>query len=223
MGAAFAIAGHHGGLPDRDGMKKGVQGDAGLSAVVGLWTEAVADCPELAVFDWPRTEVRDKFLFDLETRILFSCLVDADWADTSEHDQRVKGWPEEPEPPRLKREIAEGWLANVLKKIDEKARQCKTPEVGRARADVLQSALKSATESHPGFFTMAVPTGGGKTLSGLAFALKHITEHGLRRFIYVAPYLSILDQNARVIRDALGVSKDGIEVFEHHSLTVSVG
>ena len=64
-----------------------------------------------------------------------------------------------------------------------------------------------------------MPTGGGKTLSGLAFALRHAEKHGLRRVLYVVPYLSILDQNARVLRDALGAGDDGSVVFEHHSLT----
>ncbi|MGH7136275.1 MAG: CRISPR-associated helicase/endonuclease Cas3, partial [Pirellulales bacterium] len=65
---------------------------------------------------------------------------------------------------------------------------------------------------------MAVPTGGGKTLSALAFALAHAARYGLRRVIYVAPYLSILEQNAREIRRALEVSTDSELVFEHHSL-----
>ena len=54
--------------------------------------------------------MRDRLLFDLETRVIFSCLVDADWSDTAEHDRRVKKQPEEPEPPPLTKEIAEAWL-----------------------------------------------------------------------------------------------------------------
>jgi CRISPR-associated endonuclease/helicase Cas3 len=87
---------------------------------------------------------------------------------------------------------------------------------------VLQACLAAAATT-PGLFSLTVPTGGGKTLSGLAFALKHAAAHNLRRVIYVAPYLSILDQNARVLRQALGFGPDAPELFEHHSLAEPPG
>jgi CRISPR-associated endonuclease/helicase Cas3 len=222
---AFAVAGHHGGIPSLDEVRTAVRSDEGSVAVAKLWPEAVADCPELEQTAWPKLELGDRrdgdrLLFDLETRLLFSCLVDSDWADTSEHDRRVKGWPNEPTPPELTSELAQAWLKNVLAAISARADKCRSAEVARARSDVLNAALEKAGES-PGFFTLEVPTGGGKTLSGLAFALGHVATnhlHRLRRIIYVAPYLSILDQNGRVIREALGVGRDAPEVFEHHSL-----
>ena len=61
----------------------------------------------------------------------------------------------------------------------------------------------------PGFYSLTVPTGGGKTLSGLAFSLRHAAEFMASQIIYVAPYLSILDQNAREIVRALGVAQEG--------------
>src|SRR5439155_24478082 len=84
-------------------------------------------------------------------------------------------------------------------------------------------AALTAAEQAPGLFAMTVPTGGGKTLSGLAFALAHARRHGLRRIIYVAPYLSIIEQNAREIRRALGVEDELDFVFEHHSLAEPAG
>ncbi len=219
FGVAFAIGGHHGGLPSLSDLKHAANDNpAGRAAISEFWEEAVADLPALADLRWTPTEVRDRLLLDLETRVLFSCLVDADWSDTADHDRKVKGWSEEPSPPPLTEELAHRWLEGVLETIRGKAERCERTEVRQARADVLDVAL-AAAESPPGFFTLEVPTGGGKTLSGLAFALKHAARRGLRRIIYVAPYLSILDQNAGVIREALRVGADGIEVFEHHSLS----
>lgn len=210
---AFVIAGHHGGLPDRSALKDSIRSPAGLGVVRQHWDSAVKDCPEIdheiaALHQCDTVQSLDVFI-----RLLFSCLVDADWQDTSDFYRRAAGRSESASPVAFAPATA---LANLMTYIEARAGACKDRRVADIRRETLDFALAAAAEP-PGLFTMTVPTGGGKTLSSLAFALSHASQHGLRRVIYVAPYLSILEQNAREIRRALGV-ENGDFVFEHHSL-----
>ena len=215
---AFAIAGHHGGLPDATKLKDAVNGSSGREVANAVWSAATADCPDVGQVSLSPFVEADCLANELLTRLVFSCLVDADWTDTAAHTRFVEGRSAEPPTPPIE---AERWLARVLQFIKQRAANCREPFVAAARAEVLAAALQTADEE-PGIFSLTVPTGGGKTLSGLAFALKHAAKHGLRRVIYVAPYLSILDQNAIVIRKALGFECNASEVFEHHSLAEPV-
>jgi CRISPR-associated endonuclease/helicase Cas3 len=225
--AAFAIAGHHGGMPDKAKLVGDVKGESGAAVVTQIWQTAVNDCPELSHIDFRPPAVKGA-LADLLTRLVFSCLVDADWSDTAEHERRVKGLEREAKAPVLE---AATWLHRLLAFIERTAEKCqeKSPEIAVIRGQILQACL-AAGEYIPGLFSLTVPTGGGKTLSGLAFALKHAAHHRdgqdrprFRRIIYVAPYLTIIDQNARVIRQALGFGPEALEVFEHHSLAEPPG
>jgi CRISPR-associated endonuclease/helicase Cas3 len=212
-----AILGHHGGMPDDYEIDDSLSGIAGREAVTEIRDRAIADCRLLdEIKPGPYADFADFEALEEElvTRLLFSCLVDADWADTARHEQIAKGLPADPVPPPLDAELR---LPKALAHIAGKAAGSTQPTLAKARADVLESCL-AAAERRPGFFSLTVPTGGGKTLSGLAFALAHAKSHRLRRVIYVVPYLTILEQNAAVIRDALGVAADDLAILEHHSL-----
>jgi CRISPR-associated endonuclease/helicase Cas3 len=96
--------------------------------------------------------------------------------------------------------------------LDRKCRDAPDTLINRHRAQVLAKCREKARLG-PGLFTLTVPTGGGKTLSSIAFALKHAVMHGIERVIYVIPYTSIIEQNAAVFRDIFGDDK----ILEHHS------
>ena len=95
---------------------------------------------------------------------------------------------------------------------------CENTSIRLIRKEILQACLEAAAQP-TGVFSLTVPTGGGKTLSSLAFAMHHAVHHGKRRIIYVAPYLSIIDQNMQVIHEALGLTAEDRLLFAHHSLS----
>lgn len=208
--AAFAIAGHHGGLPDmgsrasmEDGtlmgrMQKPLSGENNPSA----WKTEV-NVPGGA-FTPAWLSKTGGFAQAMYTRMLFSCLVDADYLDTEaymSHENVIRGFDADFSQllSRLQSYVAP-WL--------EKAEG----PVNRKRNELLLQCLAGA-EKPRGLYTLTVPTGGGKTVSSLAFALSHAVKHGLSRVVYVAPYTSIIEQNAKQFRKILGDPN----VLEHHT------
>lgn len=143
------------------------------------------------------------------TRMLFSTLVDADRLATK---QFYAGF----EPALLHEDLRYDSIAALREqldaRLDEMTADADATDVNSLRAEVL-AACRSAAELKPGRFSMTVPTGGGKTLSAMSFALRHAARHDLRRVIVVIPYTSIIEQNAKIYRDALGADN----VLEHHS------
>ena len=134
------------------------------------------------------------FTISFFTRMLYSCLVDADFLDTERFmsNGSVARDPGEPLP------ILRGKLAQYLKKFDHPQN-----DLNRMRCNILNRCLQMA-ENGRGLFTLTVPTGGGKTLSSLAFALEHAKHNEQRRVIYVIPYTSIIEQTAEEFRTVLG-------------------
>jgi len=140
-------------------------------------------------------------------RMLFSCLVDADFLDTEAFMNRRQATIRGKGEPSL-----EELSGSFEKHMADLCRQAPSSDVNEIRKDVLVQCRQAARE-RPNVYSLTVPTGGGKTLSSLAFALLHALEHGKVRIIYVIPYTSIIEQTAAVFR-AIPDFKDA--VIEHH-------
>lgn len=152
----------------------------------------------------------------LDVRMLFSALVDADFLDTEAHFQ---GGPEgkryRDSGPDLNAEQA---LALVFAHLERlKAESQSAVIVAHVRQQLLDACVAGAVLDH-GLFNLTAPTGSGKTLAMLAFALKHALTHGLRRVVLVIPYLSIIEQTAKIYRDIFAPVFGEHYVLEHHSL-----
>ncbi|WP_352401529.1 CRISPR-associated helicase Cas3' [Synergistes jonesii] len=208
--AAFCIAGHHGGMPDGGG-----RGDTSDTPTLcgrlrrvhenklpeyGAWQQEVklpVEAPLPAFFG------TDAFADSFFTRMLYSCLVDADFLDTEYFIKSgaVERGSYEP-------------ISLLMEKLKKYIALWQSPknELNRRRCEILETCMKSG-QLPKGLYTLTVPTGGGKTTASLAFALSHALEHGMSRVIYVIPYTSIIEQNAAKFRDILGNEN----VVEHHS------
>lgn len=207
---AYLVAGHHAGLPD---WYSADTGNAALSVRLGEgkqnlerirnMTDILAAAPDVPA--GPPSWMRPKNMH-LWMRVLYSCLVDADFLDTEAFmNQKQSG------------ERSQYPLLNELKELfdrymEEKIKEAPNTPVNAMRKQVLDACRERANESS-GLFSLTVPTGGGKTLSGMAFALEHALTHGKTRIIYVIPYTSIIEQTAKELRRIFGDEN----VIEHHS------
>ena len=210
--AAFAVAGHHGGLPDMGGKSAADDGTlfARLNKTLSggddpsAWKQEIVLNGAPSMPEWAE-KCRDGRVQALYTRMLFSCLVDADFLDT---ENALQG----PQPRGGYAPLAALW-EKLQGHVAPWLKEPKT-ELCAKRNDILRRCLQGG-EEEKGLFTLTVPTGGGKTVSSLAFALSHAVRHGMERIIYVIPYTSIIEQNAKVFAEILGEEN----VLEHHSQT----
>ncbi|MDY7009466.1 MAG: CRISPR-associated endonuclease Cas3'' [Planctomycetota bacterium] len=212
---AFAPYGHHAGLPAHSAIK-GVD-QRYKDALVMLWPEAVNDCPELSSIKKvkiPEEIATVPLRSDVWIRMLFSCLVDADWCDTNAWEEGKHPYTYKPPPLNMKQRQLQ-----LKKFVSDKPQK---GDVNAIRREVMESCLRAA-EMTPGVFSLSVPTGGGKTLASLAFALKHCQNYqhlaGPKRIITVIPYLNILGQTANEYYEAIKVKPEDGTIFEHHSLS----
>jgi CRISPR-associated endonuclease/helicase Cas3 len=205
LGSAFGVAGHHAGLHDLSDLQSATNKSAPrFEEVVPKLQQRFA--AEVGAFPKPPgcpSHATTEHAVEMYTRLLFSCLVDADRLDTAL-------WPEEPPTDQpLRPEIL---LENVEAERARKRAADSASPLCDLRNRIFDASVAAGTREQ-GFFSLTVPTGGGKTLSAMAFALAHAKEHGLRRVIVVIPYLSIIEQNAAEYRRVLGKET----VIENHS------
>jgi len=151
----------------------------------------------------------------LDVRLLFSCLVDADFLDTESHfEGNAQGKRPRSDGPKLDASAALAALDAHMAKLRSATGAQK--EVRQAR-EALWSAAERAGQMQPGLFTLTAPTGSGKTLSMLKFALEHAAKNNLKRIVLAVPFLSVIEQTAREYRKVFNSFPDNF-VLEHHSL-----
>lgn len=229
IAAALAIQGHHLGLQrgDPDSLRRllpsalanslapGLElSDADISKLVARASQdgLVFQSPDnLAVKGWHQVVAAM-----LDVRMLFSCLVDADFLDTEAHfNGDASGKRYRASGSTLDAESA---LAALNRHLAEQVRGAsKAAEGVRLARDTLWQAVFDAAQRPVGAFTLTAPTGSGKTLAMLRFALEHARRNKLRRIVLAVPYLTVIEQTARIYR---GVFRDFPQhfVLEHHSL-----
>lgn len=219
---AYAIAGHHAGLANgaRGERRRGLSErlDDSLPTLDARWRQELT-LPEVARLRGELAALngmpeRAMFQLALRVRMLFSCLVDADYLDTEMFYRMAEG-VSPPVPDIVPQQGLLELRAALDAHLASVAAGVQDTEVNRLRAEVLSHARAGAVHA-PGVFTLTVPTGGGKTLASLAFALNHAIAHGLRRVIVVIPFTSVVEQTAAVYRHALGEA-GARAVLEHHS------
>ena len=206
---SLCIMGHHSGLPDLGGRT-----DKGKPTYFGRMNKASSGKlepydawkQEVELPEAPKLGPKSALELDFLTRMLYSCLTDADFLDTEafmSNGQVERGGGEA--------------ISVLADKLDRYTEGWFPPsnELNTQRCAILRRCMEQGQDAQqmPGLYTLTVPTGGGKTVASLAFALHHAKTHGLERVIYVIPYTSIIEQTADQFRKILGAEN----VLEHHS------
>lgn len=207
LSAAFCIAGHHSGLPDC-GTRMDLEGSTLFARLNRAMKGEIKDYDEWEnemcinnnfVSNMSQDLVKQSFII----RMLYSCLVDADYLDT---EKFMSGSIERG------RRLDINHMERALESYISPWYPPKT-ELNKLRCNILSNVMEMGESVNQGLFTLTVPTGGGKTVASLAFAIKHAKENNLSRIIYVIPYTSIIEQTADIFREIVGKEN----VLEHHS------
>ena len=204
--AAFAIAGHHGGLPEL-GSRFDSENEP---TFCGRLNRSVPDYSAFQteistpVFTGKQAEFNKKYEEMFFIRMLFSCLVDADYLDT---EAFMTG---------SERSYISDSLEEINKKLDEylvSLTNGPTSELNMVRSRLLRECIASGSHNDRGIYKLSLPTGSGKTIDSIAYAIKNAIHNGHKRVIYVIPYTSIIDQTSGVYTNIFGSNN----VLEHHS------
>lgn len=209
LAAAFAISGHHGGLPDG-----GSRGDAaGAGTFWGRINRASQgnlegyhawqsefSLPHANTLAFAGTRLEGMFF----TRMLFSCLVDADYTDTGAFMDNSPYLP-----------ASSSSMEELWRRLETYVSGWFPPKgaLNMQRCAILEQCMSAGAQYGPGLFTLTVPTGGGKTVASLSFALAQAKARRMKRIVYVIPYTSIIEQTAQIFREILGDEN----VLEFHS------
>lgn len=206
----YCIAGHHAGLPNYgDNYDESTDSTLSgrrlkkLSDYQAYQTEIEVPAINSMPIDLKRT-VNPDFSLSVFMRMIYSCLVDADFLDTEAFMKEGKQGRNSGENIEILFKKLENYISGWLKNQD-------IDTVNGRRTEILKNCLEMG-KTEKGLFRLTVPTGGGKTVASLAFALRHALENKMDRIIYVIPYTSIIEQNAKVFRDILGEEN----VLENH-------
>lgn len=205
----YLIAGHHAGLPDWQTETSGSSGLAQRLNKDDLLKAALNGNPPDDMLNYKLPSEAPKpgtdLALSLWIRMLFSCVVDADFLDTEAFFQ----------PDKAKKRQTNQELLDLLPRfnayMEDKQKTAVNSPINLHRADILRQCVEKSAYK-PSIFSLTVPTGGGKTLSSMAFALNHSVLYGKRRVIYVIPYTSIIEQTADQFKKIFGDN-----VIEHHS------
>ena len=199
---SYCIAGHHAGLPNYGSFQ-----DGGFeSTLMGRMKKTLKDysayqdeieIPKVTTVPIAYGETKNPdFSLSVFIRMLYSCLVDADFLDTEAFMKKGE----------IKRDTGES-IEILLQKLEKYVSKWllnkEINTVNGRRTEILRNCLE-AGKREKGLFRLTVPTGGGKTVASLAFALRHAVHNNMDRIIYVIPYTSIIEQNAQIFRSILG-------------------
>ena len=228
---AFCIAGHHAGLANGSGegdnrrtlkQRLALQFGADIPALDNLWQQEIKLPQNLSAPPLKADAHHPFFSYAFFTRMLYSCLVDADYLDTEAFYLNLEnktvergGYPKLNVLQHNFNQFINDFRRRIAQAPEQTEAEKRNAALNRLRSEILDHAVEQAAQPQ-GLFTLTVPTGGGKTFTSMAFALEHAKQHGMRRVIYVIPFTSIIEQNAAEFRKAFGELGEQA-VLEHHS------
>ena len=228
---AFCIAGHHAGLANGNGegdnrrtlkQRLALQFGADIPALDNLWQQEIKLPQNLSAPPLKADAHHPFFSYAFFTRMLYSCLVDADYLDTEAFYLKLEnkanergGYPKLNALQHNFNQFINAFRRRITEAPEQTEAEKRNAALNRLRSEILEHAVEQAAQAQ-GLFTLTVPTGGGKTFTSMAFALEHAKRHGMQRVIYVIPFTSIIEQNAAEFRKAFGELGEQA-VLEHHS------